>query len=185
MLGDWFRTHKQAEGEDELKKRQLMELAIINGTYRDSKESRNTQAAVNAAAAQLVSPQVPLSALRAATPLGFYGFLTKHKTMHKYILMDTQSLGQPYMGPQDQHSYSLDFDGFVGAPLIISPHRLTNGLSSAAAAAAAAAGAPPPLLAPGATDSLLYAASPYTATDYATYLSLAEYPPEHGGLFAR
>jgi protein quaking len=26
----------QAEGEDELKKRQLMELAIINGTYRDS-----------------------------------------------------------------------------------------------------------------------------------------------------
>ncbi|XP_076172235.1 protein held out wings isoform X10 [Ptiloglossa arizonensis] len=27
---------KQADGEDELKKRQLMELAIINGTYRDS-----------------------------------------------------------------------------------------------------------------------------------------------------
>jgi len=123
-----------AEGEDELKKRQLMELAIINGTYRDSKESRtNAAAAVNAAAAQLVSPQVPLSALRAATPLG--------------------------------------------APLIISPHRLSNGLSSAAAAAAAAAGAPQ-LLAPNGSDSLLYAASPYT-TDYATYLSLAEYPPEH------
>jgi len=27
---------EQADGEDELKKRQLMELAIINGTYRDS-----------------------------------------------------------------------------------------------------------------------------------------------------
>lgn len=27
---------QQADGEDELKKRQLMELAIINGTYRDS-----------------------------------------------------------------------------------------------------------------------------------------------------
>lgn len=26
----------QADGEDELKKRQLMELAIINGTYRDN-----------------------------------------------------------------------------------------------------------------------------------------------------
>ena len=26
---------RQADGEDELKKRQLMELAIINGTYRD------------------------------------------------------------------------------------------------------------------------------------------------------
>ncbi|ODN05999.1 hypothetical protein Ocin01_00660, partial [Orchesella cincta] len=131
-----------AEGEDELKKRQLMELAIINGTYRDSKESRNTQAAVNAAAAQLVSPQVPLSALRAATPLG--------------------------------------------APLIISPHRLTNGLSNAAAAAAAAAGAgPPPLLAPGATDSLLYAASPYTANDYATYLSLAEWEERNIGTLTK
>jgi len=29
-------NQQQAEGEDELKKRQLMELAIINGTYRDS-----------------------------------------------------------------------------------------------------------------------------------------------------
>ena len=31
----------QSEGEDELKKRQLMELAIINGTYRDS-QSKNS-----------------------------------------------------------------------------------------------------------------------------------------------
>ncbi|XP_021963213.1 protein held out wings isoform X3 [Folsomia candida] len=127
-----------AEGEDELKKRQLMELAIINGTYRDSKESRDSrnQAAVSAAAAQLVSPQqVPLSALRAAsTPLG--------------------------------------------APLIISPHRLSNGLN-AAAAAAAASGHPQLMAQHG--DSLLYAASPYTTADYATYLQLAEYPPEHVG----
>lgn len=31
-----YAHQQQAEGEDELKKRQLMELAIINGTYRDS-----------------------------------------------------------------------------------------------------------------------------------------------------
>ena len=31
----------QTEGEDELKKRQLMELAIMNGTYRDS-QSKNS-----------------------------------------------------------------------------------------------------------------------------------------------
>jgi len=31
----------QSDGEDELKKRQLMELAIINGTYRDS-QSKNS-----------------------------------------------------------------------------------------------------------------------------------------------
>ena len=36
---------QQADGEDELKKRQLMELAIINGTYRDS----NTKVAAAAA----------------------------------------------------------------------------------------------------------------------------------------
>ena len=187
-----------------MKKRQLMELAIINGTYRDSKESRtNAAAAVNAAAAQLVSPQVPLTALRAATPLGFYGFL-KHKQMHKHFLTMAEApvqssssssissssasyhghyAGQPgqVVGPE-LSAYALDFGGFSGAPLIISPHRLSNGLSSAAAAAAAAAGAQQ--LLPTGTDSLLYAASPYT-TDYATYLSLAEYPPEHGGLFAR
>lgn len=33
---DYCMQLQQAEGEDELKKRQLMELAIINGTYRDS-----------------------------------------------------------------------------------------------------------------------------------------------------
>lgn len=33
---NWAFGFRQTEGEDELKKRQLMELAIINGTYRDS-----------------------------------------------------------------------------------------------------------------------------------------------------
>ena len=32
----------QSDGEDELKKRQLMELAIINGTYRDSQSKSST-----------------------------------------------------------------------------------------------------------------------------------------------
>ena len=33
----------QSEGEDELKKRQLMELAIINGTYRDSSSKNSSR----------------------------------------------------------------------------------------------------------------------------------------------
>lgn len=41
FLSFWF----QADGEDELKKRQLMELAIINGTYRDSESMRALAAA--------------------------------------------------------------------------------------------------------------------------------------------
>ncbi|XP_043269573.1 protein held out wings isoform X2 [Venturia canescens] len=39
-----------ADGEDELKKRQLMELAIINGTYRDSNTKVAAQAAFDIAA---------------------------------------------------------------------------------------------------------------------------------------
>jgi len=64
----------KAEGEDELKKRQLMELAIINGTYRDSKEAHQRGQMPNSVAvsnAQLVSSQVPLGSLRASTPLGY------------------------------------------------------------------------------------------------------------------
>lgn len=48
----------QPEGEDELKRRQLMELAIINGTYRDTKSGPNTQAQANGA-----SPPSSLSPL--------------------------------------------------------------------------------------------------------------------------
>ncbi|XP_076764740.1 protein held out wings-like isoform X6 [Xylocopa sonorina] len=43
----------QADGEDELKKRQLMELAIINGTYRDS----NTKVAAATAGAAAAAKQ--------------------------------------------------------------------------------------------------------------------------------
>ncbi|XP_066147241.1 protein held out wings isoform X4 [Euwallacea fornicatus] len=78
----------QAEGEDELKKRQLMELAIINGTYRDSSSKAasatdlSTLAAADeewrrvAAAAvetqRLLSPAIPGlgTPLRAQAPLG-------------------------------------------------------------------------------------------------------------------
>lgn len=73
----------QAEGEDELKKRQLMELAIINGTYRDSstkaaaaacEEEWRRLAASAAAETRLLSPgmQPMPNQIRATqgTPLG-------------------------------------------------------------------------------------------------------------------
>lgn len=55
-----------ADGEDELKKRQLMELAIINGTYRDSSAKASPQTA------RLVAPPISLTtSLRSpTTPLG-------------------------------------------------------------------------------------------------------------------
>ncbi|KAL0274925.1 UNVERIFIED_CONTAM: hypothetical protein PYX00_002944 [Menopon gallinae] len=72
-----------ADGEDELKKRQLMELAIINGTYRDSsakaavaacdEEWRRLAASAAAETQRLLSPAIsglgtPLRS--PATPLG-------------------------------------------------------------------------------------------------------------------
>uniref|UniRef100_A0A0K2VCF9 Uncharacterized protein n=2 Tax=Lepeophtheirus salmonis TaxID=72036 RepID=A0A0K2VCF9_LEPSM len=67
-----------SEGEDELKKRQLMELAIINGTYRDSNSKTSspgldaqnrylTQAGTQQALQTMVNQQ---NALRSAAPLG-------------------------------------------------------------------------------------------------------------------
>jgi len=67
-----------SEGEDELKKRQLMELAIINGTYRDS-QSKNSSPGLDSAQRLLVAnSQAALqtmmnqqnAALRGAAPLG-------------------------------------------------------------------------------------------------------------------
>ncbi|GLV44308.1 held out wings [Carabus blaptoides fortunei] len=68
----------QADGEDELKKRQLMELAIINGTYRDSSAKAAAAAAcdeewrrVAQAAAEtqrLLSPAIPGLATPMRTP---------------------------------------------------------------------------------------------------------------------
>jgi protein quaking len=71
----------QAEGEDELKKRQLMELAIINGTYRDSStkaaaaacEEEWRRAAQAVAETRLLSPSMPglgSAPLRTPAPLG-------------------------------------------------------------------------------------------------------------------
>jgi len=66
-----------SEGEDELKKRQLMELAIINGTYRDS-QSKNSSPGLDAQRLLVANSQAALqtmmnqqnAALRGAAPLG-------------------------------------------------------------------------------------------------------------------
>ncbi|KOB77804.1 Held out wings [Operophtera brumata] len=69
----------QADGEDELKKRQLMELAIINGTYRDSSskalvpvnadEEWRRVAAAAAETQRLLAPGGGVT-LRSQAPLG-------------------------------------------------------------------------------------------------------------------
>ncbi|CAI4221441.1 unnamed protein product [Auanema sp. JU1783] len=89
------------EGEDELKRKQLMELAIINGTYR----SANEQAA--AAAAQLAAkqPNTLAAALQAAALAQARGVT---------MLSGTQSLAR---------SPTLSV---AGAPIVMSPGRGQN-----------------------------------------------------------
>ncbi|XP_078094236.1 protein quaking-A isoform X7 [Mustelus asterias] len=58
-----------AEGEDNLKKMQLMELAILNGTYRDA----NIKAPTSQGPRLITGPAAPMlppAALRASTPAG-------------------------------------------------------------------------------------------------------------------
>ncbi|KAK8398312.1 hypothetical protein O3P69_003892 [Scylla paramamosain] len=77
-----------ADGEDELKKRQLMELAIINGTYRDS--SREVP--------RLLTPGMTLpSPLRTATPLGGHPLImpTRIPVPTTTALLNGTSAGMP------------------------------------------------------------------------------------------
>ncbi|XP_028901733.1 protein held out wings isoform X2 [Zeugodacus cucurbitae] len=82
----------QAEGEDELKKRQLMELAIINGTYRDTSAKNAIPACeeewrrvIAASESRLLAPALPGLApqIRApqATTLGAPLILSQRMTV--------------------------------------------------------------------------------------------------------
>ncbi|XP_069705815.1 protein held out wings isoform X2 [Periplaneta americana] len=107
-----------ADGEDELKKRQLMELAIINGTYRDSSiKAVATVAAcdeewrrLTAAAAEtqrLLSPGMPALAapMRSANPLGAPLILSPRipvPTTAASLLNGSGHQG-PLLSPHDPH----------------------------------------------------------------------------------
>ncbi|XP_036367345.1 protein quaking-B isoform X16 [Octopus sinensis] len=58
------------EGEDDLKKRQLMELAIINGTYRDTSKPSASAAQPSSTPPRMCAPPLTIPQLRAANPSG-------------------------------------------------------------------------------------------------------------------
>lgn len=144
------------EGEDELKKRQLMELAIINGTYRDSSaKGAGLGFENNPFAKAAFSPTAMGLALSAA---------------------DAQRLMASAPPPVALTSSLRAPSAPLGAPLILSSRGLPVGPPSALLNGS---GPPPPLIAPGEA-GLLYAAYP----DYHQYAALAspllaEYAPDH------
>jgi len=197
-----------SDGEDELKKRQLMELAIINGTYRDSQSKSSPSPGLDGNSRYLAAA----AAAAAGQPMSLQSMVAQQQ-QHQQLraaAAAAAAAGSTHLG---------------GAPLILSPrlaphlqgqhgqqghHPPTSvALSGSMAAAAAvlngsAAGtaAPPPLIAPGDTTGLLYAqyaAAAAAAENYANYsaattglvsplLSATDYQSTadpSGGLFAR
>ncbi|XP_022124294.1 protein held out wings isoform X1 [Pieris rapae] len=121
----------QADGEDELKKRQLMELAIINGTYRDS-------------------------SAKGVVPVNGQCVLTDEEW--RRVAAETQRLLAPTGGVG---SVALRSQAPLGAPLILSPRMTTGPGAQASLLNGTGAGAAAGLLSPGEPAHQLIYASPY------------------------
>jgi len=146
-----------SEGEDELKKRQLMELAIINGTYRDS-QSKNSSPLGDAEGHFAASLGIQAAGLDGAQRL---------------LVANSQAAIQNMMNQQNAAALR-GAAPLGGAPLILSP-RLQVPTSLASGLALNGSGSqPPPLIAAGDTSQLLYAqyAAAASAADYANYSGL-------------
>lgn len=150
----------QAEGEDELKKRQLMELAIINGTYRDS-----TSKAASA---------TDLSSLAACD----------EEWRRVVAAAETQRLLSPAIPglPTTLRAPATP----LGAPLILSPRM---SVPTTAASILNGSAPPGSLLSPGDPHGLIYAPyadyTNYTALAASPLLTEYATADHSGGLFAR
>ncbi|KAL4707330.1 hypothetical protein ACJJTC_019868 [Scirpophaga incertulas] len=134
----------QADGEDELKKRQLMELAIINGTYRDS-------------------------SAKAVVPVNGQCLITDEEWRRvAAAAAETQRLLAP-AGGVGVGGVALRTPAPLGAPLILSPRMSAAPGAQAGLLNGTGAGATG-LLSPGEPTHQLIYASPYA--DYANYAAL-------------
>jgi len=158
-----------SDGEDELKKRQLMELAIINGTYRDS-QSKNSSQNQN-----MLNEMNFNSRLHAgldveghfAAQLGIQAGLDGAQRL---LVANSQAAIQQMM---NQQNAALRGAHVGGQPLILSP-RIQVPTSLASGLLNGSGNQPPPLIAAGDTQQLLYAqyAAAASAADYSNYAGL-------------
>ena len=90
------------DGEDDLKKRQLMELAIINGTYRDHSAIRRM---ANVAALSIALPSSPFLHIPAASPMLYSPSLTSPSTpsWSSSALSSHQTAAQQILNATHQH----------------------------------------------------------------------------------
>lgn len=116
-----FYFSSQTDGEDELKKRQLMELAIINGTYRDSSASKN---GLESDHMKLLAPPVALTTplrTHTATSLGApLIFSPRHIHVPTSTALLNGSAPPPLITPTEA--------GFLYAPYDFHQYALTSPL---------------------------------------------------------
>ncbi|CAG0897382.1 unnamed protein product [Cyprideis torosa] len=150
-----------ADGEDELKKRQLMELAIIKGTYRDSSSSK-----LNAQQQQAADLSQVLSSLSSADAVGLPRLLNP---LTGFPLTSTGQLRQAVPQGLGGAAASLLFNPAAAARLQIPAHLMNGPLLGAADPSAA---------------GLMYPAGAYQ--DYgnsaANYAAAAAALSQHSGL---
>ncbi|XP_045034065.1 protein quaking isoform X2 [Daphnia magna] len=195
-----------ADGEDELKKRQLMELAIINGTYRDPSAKLGQPG--GGVAGNVVSG-VGVGGGKGADLLSIWFYETQmlqqyasrppSPAINSYaprLLQPGVGLGSPggLRNPSagasqleyyfNQASSKDSWNGIAGAPLILSPRGMQHSSAASSMAAllnSAASGGPPPLIsAADAAAGLLY--SPYAAAAAAEYSNYAAAAAAAAGL---
>jgi hypothetical protein len=185
-----------------------MELAIINGTYRDSSIKSASGGEVEYCS---LTPSSLLTTSSSCNPRVLQQqsggtestdtTLLPHVTVSddewRCLALVAAAESQRLLGPGGVPGLATPLrnpPAPLGAPLILSP-RMPVPTSAAAAAASHilnGSAAPPPLMSPADAAGLIY--TPYaTAADYANYAAsltsplLTEYTAEHaaGGLFAR
>ncbi|XP_059482295.1 protein held out wings isoform X2 [Neocloeon triangulifer] len=157
-----------ADGEDELKKRQLMELAIINGTYRDS--------SIKSATGGMLPDESSEMANRCARS---YCIMSEDewRCLALVAAAESQRLMAPNGGMTAPALRTPPTP--LGAPLILSPRMQVPNSAAATHLLNGGQGAPQPLMSPA--DGLIY--TPYT--EYANYAAsltsplLTEYTAEH------
>ena len=154
----------QSEGEDELKKRQLMELAIINGTYRDSQSKnsggeccgrrRNACGHCNAKPSSPISGSMDGTSRFLGNQAALQSMVTQQNAFRAALSAGTQLGGAPLIRLQVRKGTIACFgpltkNGFFQVPTTLSH---VNGTTTSPQQHA-----PPPLIAPGDTSGLLYA----------------------------
>ncbi|CAC5393240.1 QKI [Mytilus coruscus] len=180
------------EGEDDLKKMQLMELAILNGTYRDQAKAMIPTLTLDGRMI-LTSPMGnPFAALNGADPSKMNGQVDGGMILSSQFGNPFAALNGGFTDPAKMNGHeahrmiattspltgvqqTLRSPGPAGAPLILAP-RMQNIPTSSAGLIS---GPPPPLVSP--TDasgaaSLIY--NPYSdfPYGYSPAASIIEYP---------